>query len=73
MSEPKAGTQHRAILDYLRTGKSLTALEALDLCGCWRLSGRIYDLKHLGWPIKSEWYTTQEGKRVALYRLELAA
>ena len=44
-------TQNQMILSHLRTGKCITPLEALKLYGCFRLSGRIYDLKQDGWHI----------------------
>ena len=44
-------TQNQMILSHLRTGKCITPLEALKLYGCFRLSGRIYDLKQEGWHI----------------------
>jgi hypothetical protein len=43
--------QETKILSHLKTGKSITPLEALDLCGCMRLSARILDLRKNGWPI----------------------
>jgi hypothetical protein len=54
------------ILAHLEKGNTLTALEALKLFGCMRLSARIYDLKDLGWPIGS--ITIQDGdKRYSQY------
>ena len=44
-------TQNQMILSHLKTGKSITPIEALNLYGCFRLSGRIYDLKKDGWDI----------------------
>lgn len=38
-------TQVAGILDYMREGKEITALEALNLFGCLRLSARIKDIK----------------------------
>ena len=38
-------SQNTQILEYLKTGKSLTPLEALDIFGCLRLASRINDLK----------------------------
>lgn len=41
-------SQNKRILEHLLSGKSITALEALNLYGCFRLSGRIYDLRKIG-------------------------
>lgn len=38
-------TQNIQILNYLKKGKPLTPLEALEKFGCWRLSARIYELR----------------------------
>ena len=45
--------QKQRILEYLKNGNSLTPLDALQLFGCFRLSGRIWDLKRDGYDIKS--------------------
>ena len=44
-------TQANAILAYMQAGNGITPIEALDLCGCFRLSARIADLKHRGYDI----------------------
>ena len=38
-------TQVAGILDYMREGKEITSLEALNLFGCLRLAARIADIK----------------------------
>ena len=63
-------SQKVAIANYLRSGKSLTALEALDKFGCLRLGARIWELKQEGRQIMK--YTArvgrgQETKRIACY------
>jgi cell division protein FtsB len=63
-------TQREQIVKYLLTGRSLTALEALQKFGCMRLGARIYELKQMGRDIKK--YTARvgpEAKRVACYYL----
>jgi len=66
-------SQNKNILKYLQSGKSLTPLEALRLFGCFRLGGRIYDLKKAGHPIKTEIIEIKTSlfdiKRVAKYYL----
>lgn len=58
--------QSEAILSHLRSGKSLTPLEALDLFGCFRLGARVYDLKAQGHDIEME-MVTMNGKSFAKY------
>ena len=62
-------SQRQQILRHLRKHKSLTSLEALYLCQCWRLSGRILELREAGVPIKTTMVRTATGKRVARYSL----
>lgn len=47
-------TQCKKILAHLKTGRSITPLEALYKFGCLRLGARIYDLKQAGHTILSE-------------------
>jgi hypothetical protein len=44
-------------------------LEALEKFGCFRLGGRIYDLKQRGHKIETV-MVEKNGKRFATYRLE---
>lgn len=47
-------TQCDAILKYMETHKKgITPIDALELCGCFRLSARIWDLRHKGFIIES--------------------
>ena len=61
-------SQNAKILDYMKSKKSITPLEALNLFGCFRLSGRIYDLKKEGHNIKAK-LVTKNGKTFAKYSL----
>lgn len=61
--------QSARILLHLKSGKSITALEALNLYGCFRLAARISDLRKLGHKIKSDRCTNQFGKTFAKYSL----
>lgn len=61
-------SQNAAILTHLKKRKKITPLEALDKFDCLRLSGRIYDLRHDGHPIITDW-KVKNGKRFAEYRL----
>ena len=61
-------TQNHQILSWLKRGKSITALSALEKFGCMRLSARIYDLSHEGHNIHRSMVKIN-GKRVARYYL----
>lgn len=61
-------TQNQQILELLKSGRKLTALDALAEVGCFRLAARIKDLRDTGHkiitlPIKVN------GKRYARYEL----
>jgi len=62
-------SQKTAILAHLKTGRSITPLEALRLFGCLRLGARIHELKGEGHAIHSERVEVGPGKRVASYTL----
>ncbi len=50
----KIESQADAILHYMGTHKKgITPIDALELCGCFRLSARIWDLRHKGFVIES--------------------
>jgi hypothetical protein len=61
-------TQAQRILIYLKTGKSLTPLEALKKFGCFRLAARIADLRSQGHTIWTN-YITKDNKTFAAYKL----
>ena len=61
-------SQSYQIREYLLQGNSITAMEALRLFGCFRLSGRIYDLRKEGTNISST-IIKINGKRVAEYSI----
>jgi len=60
-------SQTKQILDYLRKGKKITPLDALNRFNCLRLAARISELRAQGHPIESEDYKTKSGKIVARY------
>lgn len=62
-------TQCEQILAHLKTGRSITALDALNEYGCFRLAARINDLKHDGHVIESKQWRTPGGATIAKYRL----
>jgi hypothetical protein len=61
-------TQAQRILIYLKTGKSLTPLDALKKFGCFRLAARISDLRSQGHTIWTN-YITKDNKTFAAYKL----
>ena len=61
-------TQNEQILDYLKSGKSITPLEALEKFGCFRLSARIFNLREDGYNIITK-NITNDGKTFAEYHL----
>ncbi len=60
-------SQTNKILKHLEKGKRLTPLQALKKFDCFRLSGRILDLRKLGINVKTEMIKVRSGKRVASY------
>ena len=60
-------SQTKRITNYLKKGKSLTALSALRLFNCLRLSGRILEIRK-SMKVESEWVTIN-GKRLVKYHL----
>lgn len=63
-------SQNKQILAYLEAGNSLTAMDALRLFGCFRLTSRIHDLTQRGVAILRRYITVDSGKRVMEYRLD---
>lgn len=67
-------SQMMDILRYLQEGNTITPLEALDKFGCFRLSGRICDLRKLKYKVTTKMIyvpdRTGKMKQVAQYRLE---
>ena len=56
------------ILAHLQSGKFITPLYALQKFGCFRLSGRIWELKQRGFNIVTEIVDdAKSGKRFAKY------
>jgi hypothetical protein len=61
-------TQNELILAYLKKGKSITPVDALNKFGCFRLAARVSDLRKDGLNIATK-FVTKEGKNYASYRL----
>lgn len=63
-------TQNQEILECLKHGNSLTAIEALRRFGCFRLAARINDLRAAGHPILTE-IKFANGKKFAEYTMKV--
>lgn len=64
-------SQRARICAYLKDGKSITPIEALNMFGAFRLSAIIYVLKYdYGMPIETEMVYEEGGKRYAKYYLK---
>lgn len=63
-------SQTTSILEYLKQGNSITALEALNSFQCMRLASRINDLKNMGYDVISTMAEVKSGKKVASYMLK---
>lgn len=61
--------QNLMVLTWLKSGRELTPLDALNTFGCFRLSARIYDLRKDGWPIECERRAVTNDKVIGVYRM----
>ena len=61
-------TQKKQILDYLKTGKSITKLEALKMFSIWNSGDAIFNLRKEGYNIETTMITNGK-KRFASYKL----
>lgn len=62
-------SHNKAILNHLIKGNSITPIQALNMFGCFRLSGRIFDLRDQGYNIETN-IKKMGHKRYAEYRLK---
>ena len=66
--EKRIESQNRAIKEALIGGRRITPMDALRDFGCFRLSARIWDIRHkFGVPVLCEKKKLDNGKRVAEY------
>ena len=61
-------SQNDQIHELLKQGP-VTALDALQKCGSFRLAARVYELREQGVPIVTR-YITRNQKTIAQYRIE---
>jgi hypothetical protein len=70
MKTKKTQSQSVRIYNHLVKGKSLTAIEALNKFGCFRLAARIADLKRMGIRITTTTkHNRKTGKKFASYSI----
>lgn len=62
-------SQNDAILNHLRQERRITALEALQLYGSFRLAARIKDLREAGHTIHTERLDIGQNRTIARYVL----
>jgi hypothetical protein len=71
--EPTPGTQRALVLQVLRAGHELTAMEAWRRLGVSRLAADIHALRRMGWPVEGRERTVPcrggRQSRVVAYRL----
>ena len=65
----KPMTQAQSALVYMQKYGSITALDALNDFGCFRLAARISDLRADGYNITSKRFRTPGGATIARYSL----
>lgn len=63
-------SQAQDILSHLKTGESITQLEALNKFGCFRLASRINELRDCGYDIETRIKRTTNGKQIAEYHMK---
>ena len=64
-------TQRSMILKMLKDGRTITWLDAMNECGCSKLSTRIGEMVNAGMvKVKRGWMTTNTGKTVRTYKLD---
>lgn len=69
--ETRQETQLSVVRAHLLSGKSITPIDALRMCGCFRLSAIIYILRHdEGLPIITTQPEACYGKPYALYFID---
>lgn len=71
MARPSTTTQLAIIRKHLLNGMTITPIEALELCGCFRLSSVIHRLRHVeNIPIRMCQPEATEGKPYVRYWID---
>lgn len=72
MNEHNKPSQTKQILEHLKSGRTISPLEALELYGCFRLGARIYELRHGHYDGEHHEIeeVPHEGKKYSVYALK---
>ena len=65
----RLNSQNAMILNFLKSGGSLTPIEALEKFQCFRLAARMNDLRKKGYVIQTEILKDDNGKSYASYSI----
>ena len=63
---PRLGRQATAILAALLGGQTVSPMDAMKLCGSWRLAARVRELRENGWNVRRE-LVTENGRVHGVY------
>ena len=69
MNDDVTKSQEQQVLRHLLAGESLTALEALQRFGVFRLAARVFRLRQKGFPVLTHMAEMAGGKRAAVYAM----
>lgn len=62
-------TQKEKVLNWLKSGKAITPIDALERFGCFRLGGIIHKLRNEGYLITTDMVNNKYGNAYAKYKL----
>lgn len=63
-------SQKDAIYNHLKSGKSITPIEALNRYGSFRLGAIIHKLRREGYEIETKYITNKYGNKFAEYKMK---
>lgn len=63
-------TQNKMVLEHLQKHGRITSWDAIQKYRVTRLSGRIFDLRHIGYPIKTQTGHSKDGRHFAVYTMD---
>jgi len=63
-------SQGERILAHLKAGKTLSAKQAAENFGCYRLGARIMELREAGYDIDGGWVPATSGRAVFKYWMQ---
>lgn len=65
--------QSEKILEALKNGDHITAIDALNRFKCFRLASRVNELRKLGWNIQMTMVKSHTGSKYGSYWLDRSA